>query len=270
MVDNMVQAVRESAHQAPLPVEGRQVEIVGVSDNQRLSARLYALLHDVTHVPFGHTLEDEVNIFPSHDAFQKGTEDQAALNRYRCLLGPDSEIGKIIIEEHGRTLFDRLENVFFGATDRLHAVDDGQDVFDEIVYYLVSDTVCADLLDYVQRDRYFAFVEMNLSFRFLTFMYVADVDTTYGKRRRLVVRLWKPKTGRARRDIMTDLGGLLEGRVHHCGANLFSSNEDHSWHHARSSGAGSQTRRTSYQRENARIVRRHPIRPARKPRTLAR
>src|SRR6185369_10845328 len=38
-----------------------------VSDEQRALARLYALLHDVTHVPFGHTVEDELKIFERHD-----------------------------------------------------------------------------------------------------------------------------------------------------------------------------------------------------------
>lgn len=30
-------------------------------------ARAFALVHDVTHVAFGHTLEDELGLFTRHD-----------------------------------------------------------------------------------------------------------------------------------------------------------------------------------------------------------
>ncbi|TVQ73213.1 MAG: HD domain-containing protein, partial [Chromatiaceae bacterium] len=45
-----------------LRLEGRSVpsdleDLIGVG----------ALLHDVTHIPFGHTLEDERRLFPRHD-----------------------------------------------------------------------------------------------------------------------------------------------------------------------------------------------------------
>src|SRR6266699_2035080 len=35
-------------------------------DNERL-IRAAALLHDITHIPFGHTLEDERRVLPRHD-----------------------------------------------------------------------------------------------------------------------------------------------------------------------------------------------------------
>jgi HD superfamily phosphohydrolase len=213
MVDDMVQAIREVRFQVSLPEQFRRVEAVDITDKQRVLARLYGLLHDITHVPFGHTLEDELHIFSSHDAFQKPDRDDEGLDRFEILLGPDSRIGKIISEELGSDIYERFRKVFLrGGQDQLPSIEGEETVFDEIVYFLISDTVCADLLDYLKRDSYFAYLNLNLSFRFLKYMYVADVNTGNGPRRRLVIRLWKPKTGQARRDIMTDLGGLLEAR----------------------------------------------------------
>jgi uncharacterized protein len=213
MVDDMVQAIREVRFQVSVPGHFEHAKPLDITNKQRVLARLYALLHDITHVPFGHTLEDELHIFPSHDAFQKPDKAGQGLDRFEPLVGPNSNIGQIIIEELGEDVYNRFRNVFLrGGQDRLTAVEGDEQVYDEIVYFLISDTVCADLLDYLKRDSYFAFLDINLSFRFLKYMYVADVITENGPRRRLVIRLWKPKTGQARRDIMTDLGGLLEAR----------------------------------------------------------
>ncbi|WP_257164939.1 HD domain-containing protein [Bradyrhizobium sp. SRS-191] len=214
MVDEMVQSIREIVFQ--VPVSNGQEAIIEITDTQRKLARLYGLLHDVTHVPFGHTLEDELGIFPSHDAFQKAGTHQDGLDRFELLLGDKSQIGQILIEEHGHEFYSRFKNIFVrGGRDRLQHSEGGRVVCDEIIYFLVSDTVCADLLDYVKRDSFFSSIDLNLSFRFLKFMYVADVPIASlrnERRRRLVIRLWKPKTGRARRDIMTDLAGLMEAR----------------------------------------------------------
>jgi HD superfamily phosphohydrolase len=210
MVDQMVQEIREVKFQVSTQSESEVA--VDITDDQRLLARLYALLHDVTHVPFGHTLEDELGIFPSHDAFQK-SEKHGGQDRFEKLVGPSSEIGKIIVQEHGAAFYERLRKIILnGGKGRLEYQEQDKVVYDEIVYFLISDTVCADLLDYVRRDNYFASTEMTLSFRFLKFMYVADVVVDGEKKRRLVIRLWKPKTGRARRDTMTDLAALMEAR----------------------------------------------------------
>lgn len=40
---------------------------VRVDPEERLLVRTYALLHDLTHIPFGHTIEDELGFFPRHD-----------------------------------------------------------------------------------------------------------------------------------------------------------------------------------------------------------
>ena len=42
-----------------------------IDKEQQQLISVAALLHDVTHVPFGHTLEDERRLFPRHDKGQR-------------------------------------------------------------------------------------------------------------------------------------------------------------------------------------------------------
>jgi HD superfamily phosphohydrolase len=93
--------------------------------------RLAILTHDVTHIPYGHTFEDERQIFPRHDA------------------GPRLEWFFSMETELGRTLADLgvLEPVKSILTGRPPAPWMGQ---------VVSSTIDADLLDYLRRDSFFA------------------------------------------------------------------------------------------------------------------
>ncbi len=93
-----------------------------------------ALLHDATHVPFGHTLEDERRLFPRHD---KG-------GRWRTLLaGP---------------LGERLEKL--GIKAPMAALLGGEEGTNMSVprwaRQVIASTIDADLLDYLRRDAYFA------------------------------------------------------------------------------------------------------------------
>jgi len=93
--------------------------------------RAAALVHDVTHIPYGHTFEDERQIFPRHDAGP----------RLDYFLGPNSELGRTL------SAMGILEPVRGILTGRPPAPWMGQ---------VVSSTVDADLLDYLRRDSYFS------------------------------------------------------------------------------------------------------------------
>jgi HD superfamily phosphohydrolase len=204
-VDKMIISIRETQFQVGSLSKTKEENSVDITDDQRLIARLYALLHDITHVPFGHTLEDELNIFSSHDGFQKDP-NHPSMKRFNHFLDEGSTVAKIIVKNLGTQIYNRFKDVFLRAKREPLPSRDGSD---EFIYFLVSDTVCADLLDYVKRDAYFANIEFNLSYRFLNFLYVADGESGG---RRVVVRLWKPRRHEPRRDLLTDLGALLEAR----------------------------------------------------------
>jgi len=93
--------------------------------------RLAILVHDVTHIPYGHTFEDERQIFPRHD---EGP-------RMDFFFGPQTELGRTL-EELG--VAEGVRGILKGTPP---APWMGQ---------VVSSTVDADLLDYLRRDSFFA------------------------------------------------------------------------------------------------------------------
>ena len=129
-----------------------------ITMDQRRLARMYALLHDVPHVPFGHTIEDELRIFRRHD------ENPARIAHF---LGPDSEIGRIVKQMQSEEFYNRLMCIYLWEDDkekrRLRGEDSSWDGLkrwfemltdDAFIHDIVSNTVCADLLDYLARDNY--------------------------------------------------------------------------------------------------------------------
>lgn len=103
-----------------------------------------ALVHDISHIPFGHTFEDERRIFPRHDnprrleAFLAGGEIGQVLDD----LGLQQEVLHLLTGRLG------------GARAWLGQV--------------VSSTIDADLLDYLRRDSYFAGLSESYDDRILS------------------------------------------------------------------------------------------------------
>ncbi len=142
-----------------------------------------ALLHDVTHVPFGHTLEDERRLFPRHDKgsrlerlfageLGRALERLGVLGSMRALLAPKSDKG---VNQAGLPAF---------ARD------------------IVSSTIDADLLDYLARDAHFAGLGLRYDERVLRSFGVEDG--------RLVLRL--ARHGMERPDARSEVIALLRMR----------------------------------------------------------
>lgn len=70
-----------------------------IPSEQRKLARMYALLHDVAHIPFGRTFEDEYQLLERHD-WNGG--------RIAHFLGPDSEVGVILRTMESDRFYERL------------------------------------------------------------------------------------------------------------------------------------------------------------------
>lgn len=103
---------------------------VAVADDLAELVAVGTLLHDVTHVPFGHTLEDERRLFPRHD---KG-----------------SRLGRLLDGELGAGL-DRL-GIRAPIAGLLGAAPSSLPPWAAEV---IASTIDADLLDYLRRDAYF-------------------------------------------------------------------------------------------------------------------
>jgi len=108
----------------------------------RSISRIYALVHDVTHIPLGHTIEDEFGLFKRHD------ENQARIER--LVLSDTSELGTALRNtESGRVVLEHIVTAE-GDNERTAFGD------------LVSSVTGADVLDYIDRDAFFCGLEHRI------------------------------------------------------------------------------------------------------------
>ncbi len=167
-------------------------------------ARLGTLLHDVCHVAFGHTIEDDLKLLVPHD------KNLARFELFWGRLGENgdkkrfAEIKKIL---KAGSLKQALEAVILSkqfdkpADEQLKAITKYPFVAD-----LVTNTICADLLDYLPRDHAFTGLPVGLGQRFMTAFYVVpgkenEEERLYAERMALRIS----HHGRERQDISSEL-----------------------------------------------------------------
>ena len=130
-------------------IAGLRREGVAVADDVAELVAVGTLLHDVTHVPFGHTLEDERRLFPRHD---KG-----------------ARLGRLLDGSLGAAL-DRL-GIRAAVAGLLGAAANPLPAWTAEV---ISSTIDADLLDYLRRDAYFTGLAHDYDDRVFRYFTVAD------------------------------------------------------------------------------------------------
>lgn len=101
-----------------------------VDSSKRLAVSAAALLHDIGHIPFGHTVEDERRIFSRHDSPE----------RFELFFNKRTELGKVL---HKLAIAESVRAILCGQTEKAWPNE------------LISGMFCADLLDYLARDAYF-------------------------------------------------------------------------------------------------------------------
>ncbi len=163
-------------HMAYRIVESLRMSGAEISKDDEVLIRSAALVHDITHVPFGHTFEDERKAFPRHDMDEK---------RARLLL-KEGDLGDILGD---MGIVDDIFRVLYGK---------GENYISDIV----KGTICADLLDYVRRDLYFTGINGNYDDRIFRYFTLEDD--------RLVLNM--EKSGELRRDALSTIVDILRLR----------------------------------------------------------
>jgi len=122
------------------------------AEDERLIG-IYALVHDITHIPFGHTIEDERRVFTRHDQNPARIDyflDKTELGRALEKLGVKRQMARLMkqkrLTESGPTFH----------------------------YDIVSSTICADLLDYLERDSYFTGLSQQYDERLFKYFIIED------------------------------------------------------------------------------------------------
>jgi HD superfamily phosphohydrolase len=167
--------------------------------------RFSALLHDMGHVPFGHTLEDEMPVITKHD---DASEDVLARPSRM-----DTAVSQVLRESGNGRFVEPVLQV-------LRAIAESKDddrVYDSVrnnrikAEYLVladiiGNTICADLLDYIKRDHSMTGIRATYDNRIFQYF---GVDTHNGYKR-VVIQL--VRHGRVRNDALADLLDILKLR----------------------------------------------------------
>ena len=151
----------------------RRNQSISVEDENLI--RVAALLHDITHIPFGHTLEDERRVLPRHD------KDEERVDYFLR----QSAAGRILKRE--------------GIQDQVIATIRGNESFPSDI---VGGAISADLLDYLRRDTYFCGLSQYYDARIFESFIIENG--------RLVMNL--EKQGRLRQDALSEFINLLRIR----------------------------------------------------------
>ena len=182
-------------------------------------ARLGALLHDIGHLPYGHTIEDDLKLLTSHDEnghrftllwkqvlascksqiddeFTRGELDSDEARKKRNSLLPLRQ-GQLLYDDLRRLILSKEKSK---SKETISAVDKVEYPF---TVDMVGNTICADLLDYLQRDHTFAGLPISLGRRYLSSFYVTPDAKAgiYKRRMALLIR----RNGKRRQDIVTEI-----------------------------------------------------------------
>jgi HD superfamily phosphohydrolase len=177
MAGRMIEAIERSRAQAP-------ADCLGVSDEEARLVRIAALLHDVTHIPFGHNIEDQTGLFERHDT---PARIEAALSR--GLLG------------------ERLAAL--GVLDDVLGILDAgpkRGGVPRCWKQIISDTICADIFDYLKRDAYYTGLQLSYDPRLINYF---KIERKSGN---LYIEV--QKRGFVREDVLSEIVRMLEARYY--------------------------------------------------------
>jgi HD superfamily phosphohydrolase len=178
-------------------------------------ARLGALLHDLCHLPYGHSIEDDLQLLPPHDeGIDRFTRmwEQIGLKvraRVQAALGEDGDAASDSLS----SLFDPDGELLAELTPLIiskgKTVKPQREMQYPFVADLVGNTICADLLDYLRRDHLYTGLPVSLGTRFTTAFFVTPSDSgPYSKRMAINIM----REGHERTDVISELLKALRFR----------------------------------------------------------
>jgi HD superfamily phosphohydrolase len=152
-----------------------------IDEHEARIVRAAALVHDVTHIPFGHNIEDQTGLLPRHDRPE----------RFEAMLNTDGELGAEL-ERQGL------------LNDILGVLGARSSMLPPFIAQMISDTICSDLMDYLRRDAYFTGLDLRYDLR------IADYFRIDPHLERLYIDC--QKEGLLREDIVSEVMRMLQAR----------------------------------------------------------
>jgi hypothetical protein len=155
-----------------------------VSAEEARVIRMAALVHDITHIPFGHSVEDQAGLMHRHDSPR----------RFEQMLAGDQEVGRVL----------RKLGLLADVLGILRP--DPERVQPPYWSQINSDTICSDILDYLARDAYFTGLKLSIDPRLVSYF---KIERTSGN---LYMDLAKHNL--LREDILSEVVRMLEARYY--------------------------------------------------------
>ncbi|MGA9390271.1 MAG: HD domain-containing protein [Candidatus Sulfotelmatobacter sp.] len=220
--------------------EGKRWRMTSISEPMARFIRLGALLHDIGHLPFGHTLEDELNHLRSHDG--PGRLYRVARIPYpnhevdRAIIPPDKkpaggwtlkDLVSKLYEPHARQLgvagfdaFTVLSHIVCKPPKTESELTAWNQTADQLKAHfelkvcqdIVGNTICADFLDYLYRDWYHLGKPLYFDKRIYQYMEVRCPAVTQGGDGAAQFVINVRSAERIRHDALTDILELLNAR----------------------------------------------------------
>lgn len=196
--------------------------------------RLYGLLHDISHIPFGHTIEDQAQLFERHD------DDYPRLQYVFNMLREEIKTSYHLEEAHNSSYLLEIAIEYINLIEAMFVVGcitSDSDANDPkraawiiewekldslthrpllLAYDIVSNTICADLMDYTLRDTLFSSMPKTFDKALLTCMKIVSHNTIFfltEKQEKNMYRLGvNISRKKVRHDIITAILDLLRIR----------------------------------------------------------
>jgi len=199
-------------------LEKKNLYPFGLDNRDIVLTRTVALLHDVAHIPYGHTLEKEGNLFQTQWADKRRTDyifEKCGL-REKIV----SYLSGMINEEEAKNFVEELKKILQaleGVNPKTGRLIEGENPEDEAIGNLprpyigdiVGNTICADLIDYVVRDSYFTGLKLSSETRILETFSIIGSSREKARLTLLLVR-----KGRLRHDYLSEAIQFLRERYH--------------------------------------------------------
>jgi hypothetical protein len=176
VAQRMINAIEINADKAA--ARGEADRRASLNLHEERFVRLSALLHDIGHLPSGHTLEDELCLFGKHDEDERldlvfgetqwgpgvKSERLAAVidHTYGPYLPDDlrkanvtpTDIVRLLIRKKPRNSNGDYESRKDKYANQQSALEKSSSIRLNVCTNIVANTLCADLLDYIYRDWY--------------------------------------------------------------------------------------------------------------------
>ncbi len=161
--------------------------------------RLGALLHDIGHIPYGHSIEDDLLILDAHDENRERfnqlweiIEEQRFFDSQRRQWRVGDLLRPPLVRQLRPLILSKARGELRQAQLRYPFTQD-----------LVGNTICADLIDYLQRDHLYTGLPISLGHRYMTGFYVTPAGDSRLFPRRMALNIHRG--GGERRDIVSEL-----------------------------------------------------------------